>query len=118
MTEFPPEQAPAWQVSLCVQALPSLQAVPLGLLFVFSRIVTLSEYLFATAKSDLPSRLKSATATELGPEPAPTGEPAAWANAPVPFPSRIVAFLEPEFATARSALPSRLKSPTATEKGP
>src|SRR5882672_7922313 len=115
MTEFPPEQAPAWQVSLCVQALPSLQAVPLGLLFVFSRIVTLSEYLFATAKSDLPSRLKSATATEKGPEPAPTGEPAGWLNPPAPFPSKIVTLLESPFATARSGFPSRLKSPTATE---
>jgi len=27
-----PVQVPAWQLSACVQALPSLQAVPLGLL--------------------------------------------------------------------------------------
>ena len=30
-TGFAPVQAPAWQVSLCVQALPSLQALPLVL---------------------------------------------------------------------------------------
>jgi hypothetical protein len=28
VTGFPPEHAPPWQVSLCVQALPSLQVVP------------------------------------------------------------------------------------------
>jgi len=27
---FAPLQAPAWQVSLCVQAFPSLHAVPFG----------------------------------------------------------------------------------------
>src|SRR5438132_877033 len=31
-TGFAPTQAPAWQVSLCVQALPSLQVAPSGLL--------------------------------------------------------------------------------------
>src|SRR5213078_167988 len=31
MTWFAPTQAPAWQVSLCVHALASLQLVPLGL---------------------------------------------------------------------------------------
>jgi len=31
-TGFAPTQAPAWQVSLCVQALPSVQVVPSGLL--------------------------------------------------------------------------------------
>src|SRR5947199_225040 len=30
-TGFAPTQAPAWQVSLCVQALPSLQVAPSGL---------------------------------------------------------------------------------------
>src|SRR2546430_14707896 len=30
-TGFAPTQAPAWQVSLCVQAVASLQLVPLGL---------------------------------------------------------------------------------------
>ena len=29
-TGFAPVQVPAWQVVVCVQALPSLQAVPLG----------------------------------------------------------------------------------------
>jgi hypothetical protein len=30
-TRFEPTHVPAWQVSVCVQALPSLQAVPLAL---------------------------------------------------------------------------------------
>jgi hypothetical protein len=30
VTGFPPAQLPAWHVSLCVQALPSLQALPSG----------------------------------------------------------------------------------------
>ena len=30
VTGLAPVHAPAWQVSVCVQALPSLQAVPLG----------------------------------------------------------------------------------------
>ena len=30
VTGFEPEQTPAWQVSVCVQALPSLHAVPFG----------------------------------------------------------------------------------------
>src|SRR6185436_307423 len=34
---------------------------------------------------------------------------------PVPSPRRIVTLLEPKFAVARSGLPSRLKSPAATE---
>ena len=37
---------------------------------------------------------------------------------PVPSPSKIETLLESEFATARSCLPSPLKSPTATEIGP
>ena len=32
MTGFAPMQNPFWQVSVCVQALPSLQVVPFGLL--------------------------------------------------------------------------------------
>jgi len=31
-TGFPPVHIPVWQVSVCVQALPSVQAVPLGAL--------------------------------------------------------------------------------------
>src|SRR5437667_266457 len=31
MTGLPPTQVPFWQVSVCVQALPSLHAVPSGL---------------------------------------------------------------------------------------
>ena len=31
MTGLPPVQTPLWQLSVCVQALPSLQAVPFAL---------------------------------------------------------------------------------------
>jgi len=30
MTGLPPVQTPLWQLSVCVQALPSLQALPLA----------------------------------------------------------------------------------------
>jgi len=30
ITGFDPEQVPPWQVSVCVQAFPSLHAVPFG----------------------------------------------------------------------------------------
>src|SRR5688572_10984564 len=73
---------------------------------------------FATTRSGWPSRLKSPTATDRGPAPTPTGEPGAWLKPPpLPSPSRIVTLLEPPFVTTRSALSSRLKSPTATDSG-
>src|SRR5262249_61190744 len=82
-----------------------------------SWIVTLLELEFAVAKSGLPSRLKSPTATERGPDPTLTGEPAGL-KPPIPSPNKIVTLLERAFAVARSGVPSRLKSPTATELGP
>src|SRR5437773_1412064 len=78
----------------------------------------LSAPLFATAKSDLPSRLKSPTATDWGPEPALTGDPVASTNPPPALANRIVTFADSAFATAKSGLPSRLKSATATDSGP
>src|SRR5437867_1343881 len=82
-----------------------------------SRIVTLLEPKFTTTRSGFPSRLKSPTAMDWGLFSTPTGEPAAWVNAPEPLPSRIVTVFEPPFVTARSAVPSRLKSPTAVDEG-
>jgi hypothetical protein len=32
VTELPPVQTPAWQVSVCVHAFPSLHAIPLAAL--------------------------------------------------------------------------------------
>src|SRR5262245_30233321 len=75
------------------------------------------EPLLATARSGLPSPLKSPTATDLGLVPAPTVELWASGKSPAPSPSRIVTFLERWLATARSGLPSRLKSATVTELG-
>ena len=80
-----------------------------------SRIETVSLSRFATARSSLPSPLKSPTATEPGPPPVPKSVFAP--KLPVPVPSRIETVSLPAFATARSSLPSPLKSPTATELG-
>ena len=71
----------------------------------------------ATARSALPSPLKSPTATETGPSPTANRGPGAGVKPPVPSPRRTETSLLAKFATARSALPSRLKSPTATEDG-
>ena len=82
-----------------------------------SRMLTLAESSLATARSGLPSRLKSPTATEKGLVPTFSGEEGAAVKSPVPVPSRMLTLLEPALATARSGRPSRLKSPTATELG-
>src|SRR5204863_2473052 len=73
----------------------------------------------ATAKSCLPSPSKSPIATERGPEPTLTSvEPL---KPPKPSPRRIETVvaepLTPSMAKATSCLPSRLKSPIATEPG-
>src|SRR5207237_1206893 len=83
-----------------------------------SRIVTLLEPALAVARSGVPSWFKSPTATEVGLTPTATGELLGCENPPAPSPRRIVTLLEVELALARSGLPSRSKSPTATEKGP
>src|SRR5205814_478249 len=69
----------------------------------------------ATARSCLPSPLKSPTATELALPPAPklVGAP----KLPAPSPNKIDTLFELLLATARSCLPSPLKSPPATELG-
>ncbi len=82
-----------------------------------SRTVTSSEFEFATARSPVPSRLKSPAAIERGPVPTVTGEPGAGARPPAPLPSRIVTLFEAVFATARSAVPSLSKSAMATARG-
>jgi len=82
---------------------------------VFNATDTLFELKFATARSGLPSPLKSPTATETGLEPTATG--AAAVKAPVPDPNNTDTLFELTFATARSRLESPSKSPTATETG-
>src|SRR5207237_1427237 len=80
---------------------------------------TLLEFWLATARSSLPSRLKSATATEFGCVPAPKVLPVNVS--PVQEQMLVLSstdtLLEPPFAAARSGMPSRLKSPTATACG-
>jgi hypothetical protein len=61
---------------------------------VLSKMITLLESWFTTARSGRTSPLKSPVATETGTLPAPTGEPEAGANPPIPSPSRIVTLLE------------------------
>ena len=80
-------------------------------------IETLLEPKLVAAKSKNVSPLKSPTATEIGPVPAPKLV-AVPNNAPVPVPKSIETLLEPKLATAKSNLVSPLKSPTATENGP
>src|SRR5436309_7499474 len=79
------------------------------------KIDTLAELKLATARSCLPSPLKSPTATEKGLVPAP--KLVAALKLPAPSPKKIDTLFELKLATARSCLPSPLKSPTATEKG-
>src|ERR1051325_7367409 len=82
-----------------------------------SRIVILLLAALIDARSGLPSRLKSLTTICRGPELVASGEVDAGLKSPIPLPSRMVILLEVVFAVARSGLPSRLKSPTATEIG-
>src|SRR5207249_4469576 len=72
---------------------------------------------FATARSGLPSRFRSAAATETGARSTPMGEPEAAENPPAPSPRRIETSFEPLLATARSGLPSQSTSATVTELG-
>src|SRR5215471_5741783 len=69
----------------------------------------------ATAKSSVPSPLKSPTAraTELK---RTVGEETSL-NVPSPFPNRMLTVLSADFATARSRLPSPLKSAITTAVG-
>ena len=82
------------------------------------KIDTLLDPPLATARSCLPSPLKSPTATELGKVPA--AKLVGALKLPAPSPNRIDTLFEETglpLATARSCLPSPLKSPTATELG-
>ena len=83
----------------------------------FSRTVTLSDSMLATATSGLPSPLKSPAAMDLGSSPTSNGELAAALNSPLPSPKKSATLLEVRFATAKSRFPSPLKSATATENG-
>src|SRR5918995_1748846 len=79
---------------------------------------TLSEFWLATARSRMVSLLKSPTATENGPSPAPKLTAGVTNNVLLPFPKSMETLSEKKLATARSRMVSLLKSPTATENGP
>ena len=66
-----------------------------------------------TARSGLPSRLRSSAATNIGLA-KPTTKLVADPKLPVPVPSSTVASLETLLAVTRSWIPSPLKSLTAT----
>lgn len=68
----------------------------------------------ATARSGMPSPLKSAVTIPIGSS--PVGKLAAAAvNVPSPFPNSTVILLLSSLAIARSGMPSSLKSPTTIE---
>src|SRR5574341_372551 len=70
----------------------------------------------ATARSGLPSPLKSSISTLWGPP--KTGTLAATVKVPDPSPGRIDRADVYAFATTRSGLSSRLRSPIVTKDGP
>src|SRR5258708_1898826 len=72
---------------------------------------------FVTRRSGLPSKLKSAAAMAAGKVPEAKGEPAAGVKPPLPLPKRMVTLAVLIFVTARSGLPSTLKSPAAMSRG-
>ena len=81
-----------------------------------STVTVLSPELAVTI-SAFPSPLKSPTPTKTGVDPTANGLPATCVNLPEPLPSSTVTVLSPELAATISALPSPLKSPTATNCG-
>ena len=72
---------------------------------------------FATARSGIPSPLKSPTTTPCGSS--PTVKAVCDPKVPSPTPSRTLTVpgLEPELVTAKSSTPMLLKSPIATVSG-
>src|SRR5439155_964851 len=88
---------------------------------VLSSTDTVTELLFATARSSLPSPFRSPTVTDSGLAPVPKS----WwaAKLGVAAPGAVVlsstdTVPEIQFTTARSPLPSPFRSPSVTENGP
>src|SRR5437773_228987 len=77
---------------------------------------TVLEEELVTARSSLPSLLKSSTAKALG-RGVPSATISAVRKVPSPLPSSNETLLLPKLATARSGTPSPLKSPTTGEIG-
>src|SRR5437870_1055082 len=81
---------------------------------------TVPEIKFMTARSDLPSPFRSPSVTDTGP--APVAKSCLAAKLGVAAPAAVVLsstdiVLELKFATARSSLPSRFRSPSVTDCG-
>src|SRR5439155_188540 len=87
-----------------------------GVLFISTEREQDQHMVLETARSGLPSPLKSPTAMDAGRLPAPKAS-AAW-KVPLPVPCSTNTWLELGMATARSGSPSPLRSPTVTERGP
>src|SRR6185295_6177294 len=77
-----------------------------------SKMVTSFEETLETARSGFPSLLKSPLVTPAGLVPAGAGDPGAALKPPFPFPNMIETLLVVKLATAKSCLPSLLKSDT------
>src|SRR5215831_3765047 len=71
-----------------------------------ARTVTVFNPILETARSRVPSRLKSVAIMKSGFVPAANGEPTAWVKPPLPFPNNIETFPLATLATAISGLPS------------
>ncbi len=82
-----------------------------------SRMLTVLSFALEAAISAVPFPSKSATATKNGKEPTGIGEPLASVKVPSPLPSRTLIVLSLALATARSCMPSPLKSPIFTASG-
>ena len=86
----------------------------------FSRTDTVFEKKLATAKSGMPSPLRSPTATQSGAEPvlkSSLGEKLGVTDPGAVVFKRTDTRFDPVSATAKSGLLSPLKSPTATQLG-
>ena len=82
-----------------------------------SKTVMLLSLWFATARSGMPSPLKSPAASAYACRPRRERATSSVGKRAQPFPSSTVTLLLPLFAVARSSMPSPLKSPTTTEDG-
>src|SRR5207244_8704586 len=80
-----------------------------------SNTETVLDPALATARSGLPSLLKSPTATDQGAPPAAKFR-AAW-KVPLPLPSSTETVLARELATVRSGLRSRIRLPSGHQIG-
>ncbi|HZH61490.1 MAG TPA: hypothetical protein VEY70_18365 [Metabacillus sp.] len=82
------------------------------------KTATVSDPRFVTARSGIPSQLISRTVTSLGlVPPLEKGLPDAEANPPAPFPKKTEIEFENSLATARSGIPSPLKSAAVMDWG-